>query len=766
MTSAATTTVASILNPSVDSSELLAAAGLGGCVAARHVLPTRSAQWVDIPSVVPPPLARALHARGMAHLYSHQAEAVTRIAQGEDVVTSTETNSGKSLVYTLPSLAVTIVDPGARALWTHPTKALAADQIVALESLIRDTGCPIEVGTFDGDTPQHRRKRVRDRASIILANPDILHYTLLSSHPAWASFFANLQIVVIDELHYWGGITGSHVAHVLGRLRRICRHYGADPRFIFTSATIENAKPFAEAMLGSPVSLVERSGAPQEAHELVVANPFATDSGDQDDLAVASSCALLTAAIERGISIITFVQSRRLVEVLLRRTRHALRRRGLSADLVSGYRGGYLPEERRAIERGLRDGSILGVIATTALELGIDIGPLVVSVVLGWPGSIAAVHQMWGRAGRRGTPSLRVFLASDDPVSQFVVRNPDWFFKQSPEAAYIAPGAPDVALRQAQCAAYELAIDKNEQLPGLDQDHTCAVMTELKQRGLVVVRENRHHWIGRDAPARRVSIRGAMDQVQILDHQGRVLAEVDADTADQYVHPGAIYLHDDQQLEIVHYDPRARKAKGVSVQVTYFTRPVVKSSICIQEEHLSCETANASAGWGQLRVHRLVVAFSRISLQTGRALDHESLSLPPRTLFTEGIWITLAPSVLSRIQGYDQQRVSEGVAHALRVVGAVLSMCGHRDIQTRVTRTGLELNQTVFLHDTKRGGSGIAAGLYARLPELLDEAVRLVDGCPCTAGCPRCTGPGDAVEGLREDVRKVLRGMKGLKGGR
>ena len=739
---------------------LLKAADLGDLVVARRTSPATAGKYATIPGTVAPELVAALKRQGISKLYAHQAEAIRHACDGHNVVPVTSTNSGKSMSYTLPMLSEVVRNPASRSMMIFPTKALAADQRVSLETLVKDAGLDIKVGTFDGDTPQAKRKLARENASVLLVNPDVLHTTILPSHSQWADFFKNLKYVAVDELHYWRGVLGSHVAHVLGRLRRIYEFYGSNPVFICTSATIDNAREFAQTMLGDDVVVIDKSGAPQAPIDTVLIDPL---QGDDDTPAPHENVAvsLTVEAITADTSIIVFVRSRRSVEVLVQKIRRALERGGIAGDLVYGYRGGYKAKERRAIEAGLRDGQIKGVIATNALELGIDIGPLDVSVVVGWPGSVAGVHQMWGRAGRRGEPSLRVFVAGGDPVSQYVVKVPQWFWGQVPEAAYIAPDTPGIMLPQARCELYELPVSGGDSLPGLDAPHTEVVMKELERRGDAFVCDHTWRWIGSGSPAATVSIRGGMDQVQVIDEVGKVIGEVDIDAAMSELHPEAVYQHGRQQVLIKKLDIKKRQARGKRTRVAYYTKPTVVPTLYVDgEEKGRWDSIAMTVSWGPVNVHRKVVAYTKFSIETGRHLSRESVDLTGRTLKTDGLWILPALDVVVQAAGAKPERALEGVAHALRIVGSLMSMTDTRDLQGCVDDAPGHLDRhAVFLHEMVWGGMGVTAQLAERVPQLLEMALDLLDRCPCSGGCPNCTGPGGSKRSLKGAARRVLVGL-------
>ena len=742
---------------------LLQAAEVDDLVTARRATPETAGSFAKIPGTVAPELAAALKRQGISQLYAHQAEAIRHACAGRHVVPVTSTNSGKSMSYSLPMLSEAVRNPVSRSLAIYPTKALAADQRVALESLVKDAELDIKVGAFDGDTPQAKRKWARENASVLLVNPDILHATILPSHSDWADFFKNLKYVAVDELHYWRGVLGSHVAHVLGRLRRVCEFYGSSPVFICTSATIANAREFAETMLGADVEVIDQSGAPQAPIDTVLIDPAQGDDGDklapQDDVAVS----LVVEAITADTSIIVFVRTRRSVEVLVRKIRRMLERGRLPGGLVSGYRGGYQPKERRAIEAGLRNGKIRGVIATNALELGIDIGPLDVSVVVGWPGSVAGVQQMWGRAGRRGEPSLRVFVAGDDPVSQYVVRVPQWFWGQAPEAAYIAPDTPGIVLPQARCELYELSVSGGDCLPGLDAAHSEVLMKELERRGDAFMHGDTWRWMGFGSPAATVSIRGGMDQVQVFDEVGEVVGEVDIDAAISELHPKAVYQHGRQQVLIKKLDIKKRQAWGKRTRVNYYTKPTVVPTLYVEEEEKGRRDSGAmTVSWGPVNVHRKVVAYTKVSIETGQSLGGEPVDLKGRTLKTDGMWVLPDLDVVVRAAGAEPRKALEGVAHALRIVGSLMSMTDIRDLQGCVgAAPGAPNRSAVFLHEMVRGGTGVTTRLAERVPQLLETAMDLLDQCPCSVGCPNCTGPGGRERPLKPLVRRLLAGLHG-----
>src|SRR5262245_50842636 len=556
-------------------------------VTAAHRLPAIPASFAPYPEGTDERLISALAGRGVEQLYTHQAEAFGHVLAGRNVVVVTPTASGKTLCYNAPVLNALLKDPSARALYLFPTKALAQDQLAELHALselvAHDSNLNISVSTYDGDTPADARRAIRGKAHVVLSNPDMVHSGILPHHPRWAKLFENLKFVVIDELHAYRGVFGSHVANILRRLRRICRHYGSNPVFICSSATIANPRDLAEGLTGLPFELVERSGAPRGEKFFLFVNPPVVNAQlgiRRSYLAEARRVAL--EFLRHNLQLILFGQSRLAVEILTTYLKDAFHGPPGAADVIRGYRGGYLPNRRREIERGLREGQVRAVVSTNALELGIDIGALDVSMMAGYPGTNAGTWQRAGRAGRRTTRSAAVLVASSAPIDQFIVRNPSYFFDASPEHALINPDNLHILLDHVKCGAFELPFGSDEQFGG-DVD-LQAILSVLSEEGFVHLADGQWNWTNESYPADAVSLRSvSSDNFVIVDWTNgeRVIGETDFTSGPATLHEKAIYILEGQLFQVERFDFDGRKAYLRSVDCDYYTNAISHTKVTI-----------------------------------------------------------------------------------------------------------------------------------------------------------------------------------------
>src|SRR3954447_17687199 len=541
-------------------------------VRAIHHQPASEGIFSEMPAGLDSRLVTALEKRGITRLYSHQAEAFEQIDAGRHVVIVTPTASGKTLCYNLPVLNLLLRDPGARAMYLFPTKALAEDQLQELHGAIEQIGSELRAFTFDGDTPQDARKAIRQRANVVLTNPDMLHSGILPHHTRWAQFFENLRYIVVDELHYYRGVYGSHLANLLRRLRRICEFYGAKPQFICCSATIANPRDLAEALTGEPFELIERNGAPRGEKFFIFYNPPVVNRqlGIRRSY-IAETRRMALKFIENNLQTLVFANNRLATEVLVTYLKDACDKGPIPSETVRGYRGGYLPRERREIEKNLREGKIRAVVATNALELGIDIGSLDAVVMAGYPGTIASSWQRAGRAGRRQSTSAAVLVASSAPLDQFIVEHPDYFFDRPPEHAYINPDNLEILLGHLKCAAFELPLTDGEQYGSHDTSELCRFLEDLS---LLHHSGSSWHWTSDSYPADAVSLRSvSSDNFVVIDVTGeaKIIGEVSFTAALTTLHEKAIYLHEAKQFHVERFDYKERKAYVKRVECDYYT---------------------------------------------------------------------------------------------------------------------------------------------------------------------------------------------------
>ena len=732
--------------------------------AIRHI-PARAAQAVDIPELVDSKLRNALIGRGIHQLYTHQADALEAVEAGRNVVIVTPTASGKTLCYNLPVLNRLLSEPGARAMYLFPTKALAEDQLHEFQAAVDAMGSDIRAFTYDGDTPQDARKAIRERANVVLTNPDMLHSGILPHHTKWAKCFENLRYFVIDELHYYRGVYGSHLANLIRRLKRVCEFYGSSPQFICCSATIANPRELAQALTGKEFELVDRNGAPSGEKYFVFYNPPVVNR----ELGIRRSYLHETRRIalefiDRQQQTLVFANNRLATEILITYLKEACERRKMAPDMIRGYRGGYLPKERREIERRLREGDIRAVVATNALELGIDIGSLDAVVMAGYPGTIASTLQRAGRAGRRQTTSIAVLVASSAPLDQYIVEHPDYFFTRSPEHAHINPDNLEISLNHLRCAAFELPIRDNEKFGPHDTGELCRF---LEETGLLHHSAGAWHWTSDTYPADAVSLRAvSSDNFVVIDITGdhKVIADVSFPTALTALHEKAIYLHEARQFQVERFDYEGRKAYVRQVDCDYFTDAIDYTQVKVLEEFESRPLAGASSVHGEVRVNRQVVGWKKIKFFTLENVGSGHLSMPEQEMHTTAFWLHFPASFLAKFSGLTPaEKLSGlvGLGNALQTVASLLLMCDPRDLGVSLTEEiaqGLQaFEPNLFLYDAYPGGIGQSAPLFQLTSKLLAHSAELLAQCPCEAGCPSCVGPvGEVGERGKEAASAFL----------
>ncbi|MBI1737387.1 MAG: DEAD/DEAH box helicase, partial [Candidatus Rokubacteria bacterium] len=624
--------------------DLLVSKSTGPCFTASRVFAARDPVFAPFPATLDPRLADALAARGISALYSHQARAFELTAEGKNVVVVTPTASGKTLCYNLPALQALLHERDARILYLFPTKALAQDQLAELEQLGKQRP-ELRMFTYDGDTPQDARRAVRGRANLVLTNPDMLHSGILPHHTKWAALFQNLRYVVIDELHAYRGVFGSHVANLVRRLHRICRHYGSSPRFIMASATIANPRDLAERLTGEPVEEISESGAPRGEKIFVCYNPPVVNP----ELGIRApylgeSAKLALRFLKEQIPTIVFAQSRLSTEVLLTTIRAGMQDRTGDAGMIRGYRGGYLPTRRRAVEQGLREGDVLGVVSTNALELGVDIGSLDVAVLAGYPGTIASMWQQAGRAGRRTGPSAALLVATSSPLDQFMVTHPDYLFGTPPEEARVNPDNPFILVNHLKCATFELPFPDDERFGEVDvRPHLAA----LEDEGLLHRAGGRYHWASETYPADHMSLRTVTtDNFLVIDTTARdekqtkrrqIVAEVDWSSAFATIYPKAIYLVESEPFEVqeLHFREDEEKVAYVKrVNVDYFTDAVSAKGVWILRRLTDRRHATHVDEQGEVLVAEKVVGFKKIKMATLENVGSGEVELPQQEMQT------------------------------------------------------------------------------------------------------------------------------------
>jgi len=773
--------------------------------AVRH-FPAREAQWSDFPAWVRPDLVSAYAAKGIHRLYTHQADAAEAVHAGKNVVIVTPTASGKTLCYNLPVLNATLENSDTRALYLFPTKALAQDQLAELHDLNQRLENRFGVFTYDGDTPADARRSIREKGHIVLTNPDMLHTGILPHHTRWTRLFENLRYIVLDELHTYRGVFGSHLCNVLRRLRRIARFYGRDPQFICCSATIANPGELASRLLETEVEVLNSNGAPAAEKTFVFYNPPVVNRalGIRRSY-INESSRVAQEFLKHDLQTIVFANSRLHTEILLTYLQQANPQLPGKPETIRGYRGGYLPNERREIERGLRDGKIHGVVSTSALELGIDVGSLDTVVMAGYPGTIAATWQRAGRAGRRSGSSCAVLVASSSPLDQFIVRHPDYFFGNTPEHAFIQPDNLEILINHLKCAAFELPISRNDRFGDADLPDLCA---RLAEAGFLHLAGENYHWTQEAYPADTISLRSvSSDNFVIIDITGAptVIGEVDFPSALVFLHEKAIYIHGGQQHHVEHLDFKERKAYVKRVDVDYYTDAVRYTQVRVLEIAATEECAGNKASahchsHGDVLVRSQVVGFKKIKFFTNENIGDGKLELPENEMHTTSYWITLERSLLEPLPFTVSERQSGmfGLLHALESVATLLLMCDSRDLGTAIgerppaadsecasdvagTQRGAPLHGTMenfapsrmedaistnlkeffepnlYLYDAYPGGIGFSEPLFRTHEFLVQKTRELIAACPCEQGCPSCVGPaGDLAPRAKESALAIL----------
>jgi DEAD/DEAH box helicase domain-containing protein len=736
--------------------------------------PAREARYGAMPDSLEVPLQTALAAKSIHQLYTHQAEAVEHALAGRNVVAVTPTASGKTLCYNLPVLQTLLKDPTARAFYLFPTKALAEDQRHELDSLTKQLPAGVSCHTYDGDTPQDARRAIRERANIVLTNPDMLHTGILPHHTKWAKCFENLRYFVIDELHFYRGVYGSHLANIIHRLRRICNFYGSNPVFICSSATISNPKELAEDITGRTFELVNNNGAPSGEKYFVFYNPPVVNR----QLGIRRSYLnearrLALEFIRQRQQTLVFTNNRLATEVLVTYLKDACSELPFSHESIRGYRGGYLPNERREIERSLREGAIRAVVATNALELGVDIGSLDAVVMAGYPGSIASTWQRAGRAGRRQASSLAVLVASSAPLDQYIVEHPEYFFGRPPEQAHINASNLEIVLSHLKCAAFELPIQDGE----LFGPHPTAELCEFLANDLRLLHHSGDtwHWVNDSYPADAVSLRAVTsDNFVIVDITGdhKIIGEVDFPTALTTLHEKAIYLHESRQYQVEKLDYDGRKAFVRHVDSDYFTSANVYTQVkelATFESDAATTGTEVRAAHGEVRVKRQVVGFKKIKFYTLENVGAGQLQLPEQEMHTTAFWLHFPNEFLTRfsdLSPVDLAGALVAVGNLIQTTGALLLMCDTRDLGVAITedllKGGVSPNPRtyepdLFLYDNYPGGIGQSQPLYSHRERLLKQSLALVGACPCETGCPSCVGPmGEVGENGKAGAVRIL----------
>jgi DEAD/DEAH box helicase domain-containing protein len=720
------------------------------CVTTSRRLPAQPARLAPWPSALDRRLIAVLRKRGIEAPYTHQAQAIEAALAGRNVVVVTPTASGKTLCYNLPVLDHLLREPSARALYLFPTKALAQDQLAGIQAWAGDLPVPLRAYTYDGDTPATARQAVRAAGSLVVTNPDMLHTAMLPHHTRWTHLFSQLRYVVIDELHSYRGVFGSHLANVLRRLKRTAAFYGARPQFLLASATIANPRELAEQLIEEDVELVDDNGAPQGPRHFLFYNPPPVEAS----LGVRRSATLAardlaTDLLRNQVQTILFARSRLTVELLVTYLKGALR--GPAADAVRGYRGGYLPLERRAIERGLRTGEVRGVVTTNALELGIDVGGLDACVLVGYPGTIASTWQQAGRAGRRNDLTLTVLVATSSPLDQFIIHHPEYVFDRSVEAGLVNPNNLFIRTSHLKCAAFEQPFDDDERFGG---DATDQLLAYLEEERVLHHQDRRWYWMAEAFPAQQVSLRSAaIDNFVIVDTseiaRPRVIGEMDRVSVPTLLHEEAIYLHEGRQYQVERLDWTEKKAFVRSVDVDYYTDAELVDHLQPLEVNDEQTGATGTRAWGEVALTFRATIFKKIKLHSHENVGWGKIQLPEETHHTTAYWFTIADGALPELSKEDLEAGLVGLAHVSGQLAPLYLMCDPRDLGARAeARSPFTRAPTVYIYERLAGGVGLAEKLYAVHADLQQAAAAHVAACTCAAGCPSCVGPSGGQPGL------------------
>jgi DEAD/DEAH box helicase domain-containing protein len=707
-----------------------------------RTFPRTEAEYAVLPSGIDERLLGALSRRGIKALYSHQAQAFNLVRQGLDVTVVTPTASGKTICYNLPVLDSILKDSSSRALYVFPTKALSQDQVAELQQLITLMNEDIKTYTYDGDTPQSARRAIRQAGHIVVTNPDMLHTAILPHHTKWVKLFENLKYIVLDEIHQYRGVFGSHFANVLRRLLRITRFYGSRPQFICCSATIANPGELAARLAGRDTSVVDRNGAPRGAKHFVFYNPPVVNH----QLGIRRSSLLEAQKItsrflNHEVQTIVFTNSRVNTELLVTYLKNAVDRGVKDDGSVRGYRGGYLPNERRQIERDLRSGKVRAVVSTNALELGIDVGRLDACVMAGYPGTIASTWQRAGRAGRRTGESCAVLVASSNPLDQYIIQNPEFFFGNSPEHALINPNNLYILLNHTKCAAFELPFEDDEQFGVKD---TANILSALEQAKLLHHSQGKWYWTAEDFPAEDISLRSASaESFVVIDttNDPRVIAFVDRVSAPMLIHEEAIYIHESRQYHVDKLDYDEKKAYVHEVNVDYYTDANLAVTMRVLDVLRDRKGAPFTKGMGEVLATAMVTMFKKIKLYTHENVGAGRVHLPEEQMHTSACWLAFDPEVTTGLRPDQVQSALVGVSNLLYNIAPAFLMADPRDLRvvTEVKAPFLGL-PAIYIYDAYPGGIGLAEKLYDILEQVVRACLDHVSTCGCEDGCPSCAG--------------------------
>lgn len=729
-------------------------------------IPPFKGMFSEYPDSLLPEITKVYQQKGIEKLFSHQAEAIEHILAGRNVVVSTPTASGKTLIYNSVTLNALSQDDTSRSVYLFPTKALSQDQLAELFDLNRLMGDKLGLFTYDGDTPQSMRKSIRKKAQIVITNPYMLHSGILPHHTKWVELFENITYVIIDELHSYTGVFGSHMSNIIRRLKRICRFYGKSPVFIMSSATISNPRELAEKIIEEDVELVDQSGAPRGEKFLVFFNPPVVNQ----QLGIRKSYLAITRHVagiflRNGLQIITFANARLITEILVKYLKNDFEKKVTDKGKVRGYRGGYLPQKRREIEKGLREGKIQAVVSTNALELGIDIGSLDVAVLAAYPGTIASTWQRIGRAGRRSGKSVGVMISSSSPVNQFVVNHPEYFTEQSPEIGRINPDNLTILVDHIKCAAFELPFMKGE---SFGKENLEEILDYLAKNQVLFQKQDKWFWTEEGYPADAVSInRVTSDNFVVVDRTGteRVIAEVDFSNALETLHPKAIYMLEGEQFVVEEFDYENRKAFVRASASDYYTDSITYTKISVLDIFDESQKNRYDFYFGDVHVFSQVVGFKKLKFFSNENVGAGDLQLPQQEMHSTAFWISLKGESLENLQISSEEKAEavSGISRLIRHVAAVILMCDVNDlgvaVEDNLTKAEINVNRikqmssddvqnsfrefepNIYIYDNYPNGIGFSQVLFEKGEDLLRMTLETIDSCSCLRGCPSCVGP-------------------------
>lgn len=762
--------------------EILKMRSDGEAGARVHHIDAFPGEYAPFPATLAPSVREVYQHKGIDQLYTHQAAALNHVLAGRNVVVATPTASGKTLVYNTAVLDALSRDPAAKSLYLFPTKALSQDQLAELFELNRLLGDTLGLYTYDGDTPQAMRKAIRQRAQIIITNPYMLHSGILPHHTKWLNLFENLKYVVIDEVHTYTGVFGSHLANVIRRLKRICAFYGSKPVFIMSSATIANPAELAAGLIEEKVELVDRSGAPRGEKYLVFFNPpvVNTQLGIRRSY-VSTAREIAGILLHNELQVIVFANSRLITEILVKYLKNDFEKKVTDQGRIRGYRGGYLPKLRREIEKGLRAGEIRGVVSTNALELGIDIGSLDAVVLASYPGSVSSTWQRLGRAGRRQGAALGVLVSSSMPIDQYIAGHPEYFTGRSPELGRINPDNLAILIEHIKCAAFELPFTPGERFGG---ENLGEILSYLAESDILLHKDDKWIWTAEGYPADTVSLtRVSSDNFVVVDRtEGeKVIAEVDFGSALETLHPKAIYIMEGEQYVVEELDYENRKAFLRRSIADYYTDAITNTKIQILDVFDETKAANYVVSLGDVHVFTQVVGFKKIKFFTNENVGAGELQLPQHEMHTTAFWLTVRNEVLQSLEYSNEEKVEAvgGIAYLMRQIAPIVLLCDIRDIgvavEDNITRTPLNglparsgaavngaaafINQfepNIYIYDKYPGGIGFSQVLYEKAVPLLERIVEVIDQCPCRYGCPSCVGPSGKRDSRSKEVARYL----------